>query len=219
MVVGFVAAVAGVTSTALDPGEVTAPIYLWNGTFRFVTYALIAILVDAERRAAETIRRLSAIDPLTGLLNRRSFYERAQVELQRARRDGRPLALVYVDLDDLKARNDTAGHQAGDELIVAFAQAATATLRATDLLARIGGDEFCFLLPDQGPSEANDAVERLRAAMGGVTPAPIAASIGVAAGAVPAGADIDALVHRCDELMYAAKVEAKGSTRFGALSG
>ena len=91
---------------------------------------------------------LSTTDPLTGLLNRRAFYDlAAQSACEQSSGGDEPLSLVYADLDDLKVRNDRAGHEAGDALLLTFADCLRTTFRDSDLLARMGGDEFCCLLP------------------------------------------------------------------------
>lgn len=215
LLLGLFAALAGVVTTAIDPGEVTPPVYVWNGVFRFLTYAFIAFLVDAERRAVATITVLSDTDPLTGLLNRRRFYELAEAELQRARRFGAQLAVIYLDVDDLKLRNDAQGHQAGDEMLVELAEIARARFRPTDLLARLGGDEFCILLPGADLATAEEALGRLVADLRGTPVVPIRVSAGVVAGPVDGHLEVETVVHRADELMYEAKGGGKGRYRTG----
>jgi diguanylate cyclase (GGDEF)-like protein/putative nucleotidyltransferase with HDIG domain len=120
----------------------------------------------AAARAAE-VERLSQIamtDQLTGLRNHRAFQEDLARELQRTARSGEPLALVLLDVDDLKAANDTHGHQAGDELLQAFGAAIRAAQRGTDCGYRIGGDEFALVLPGARALGAMELVQRLRAA-------------------------------------------------------
>jgi diguanylate cyclase (GGDEF)-like protein len=165
-------------------------------------------------RPSRTIIELAATDPLTGLMNRRTFYQAVERELHRARRDGAPVAMVYVDVDDLKARNDTYGHEAGDEMIVAVAATARSTFRTTDLLARLGGDEFAFLLPATDLDAADAAVERLRSRLVDAEPIPIRFSAGIVAGVVADDVDPEWLVHRADLLM----IEAKGAGKGGAAS-
>lgn len=215
LLLGLFAALAGGVTAAIDPGEMTPPVYVWNGVFRFLTYAFIAVLVDAERRAMATITALSDTDPLTGLLNRRRFYELAEVELQRARRSGEQIAVIYLDVDDLKLRNDAQGHQAGDEMLVEFAEIARATFRATDLLSRLGGDEFCILLPGADLALAEEALDRLVVDLRRAPVVPIRVSAGVVAGPVDADLEVESVVHRADELMYEAKGSGKGRYRSG----
>jgi diguanylate cyclase (GGDEF)-like protein len=102
-------------------------------------------------------------DPLTGLLNRRGFIEAADRELERARRYGRPLAIAYVDVQGLKAVNDTEGHLAGDRLLCATARLLTDSARANDVVGRLGGDEMGVLLVEQTPEGAEAATSRIEA--------------------------------------------------------
>jgi diguanylate cyclase (GGDEF)-like protein len=121
--------------------------------------------LDAAR-AAEVARlaEMTITDPLTGLRNHRAFQEDIGRELQRVARTGIPVALAIVDVDDLKAVNDSQGHQAGDERLQALADAIRATGRAADAAYRVGGDEFAIILPDARAWGALEFVQRLRAA-------------------------------------------------------
>lgn len=119
---------------------------------------------------AELVLRLNAAartDELTGVANRRVWNERLELELARASREDGPLSLVLIDLDNFKSYNDAHGHPAGDALLKACAAAWADHLRTTDVLARIGGEEFGVLLPGCPPADAVLVAERLRAAMPG----------------------------------------------------
>jgi diguanylate cyclase (GGDEF)-like protein len=119
---------------------------------------------------AELVRRLNAAartDELTGVANRRVWNERLEHELARAQREEQPLSLVLIDLDNFKAYNDALGHPAGDALLRECAVAWIEQLRTTDVLARIGGEEFGVLLPTCPPADAFVVAERLRSAMPG----------------------------------------------------
>ena len=121
--------------------------------------------IDAAVAAeVERLAEMAITDPLTGLRNHRAFHEDVARELQRVGRTGVPLALVLLDLDDLKAVNDTHGHQAGDERLQALADAIRATGRGADLAYRVGGDEFAVILPDARAWGALEFAQRLRAA-------------------------------------------------------
>src|SRR3954469_11660097 len=121
--------------------------------------------IDAAVAAeVERLAEMAITDPLTGLRNHRAFHEDVARELQRAGRSGVPLALVLLDVDDLKAVNDTHGHQAGDERLQALARAIRATARGADLAYRVGGDEFAVILPDARSWGALEFAQRLRAA-------------------------------------------------------
>ncbi|HEX5898407.1 MAG TPA: HD domain-containing phosphohydrolase, partial [Solirubrobacteraceae bacterium] len=112
----------------------------------------------------ERLAEMAITDPLTGLRNHRAFHEDVARELQRVGRTGVPLALVLLDLDDLKAVNDSQGHQAGDERLQALADAIRATGRGADIAYRVGGDEFAVILPDARSWGALEFAQRLRAA-------------------------------------------------------
>ena len=136
--------------------------------------ALQEINKGLEQQVAERTRELQAAnqqleqlvrtDPLTGAANRRHFVEQAQIEIQRARRDNASLSLLMIDLDYFKRINDTWGHAAGDEVLRNFARIALAPLRATDLFARVGGEEFAVLLPNTGLDGAVEVALRIREA-------------------------------------------------------
>jgi diguanylate cyclase (GGDEF)-like protein/PAS domain S-box-containing protein len=173
-------------------------------------------LVSLAITSAETRRRLaqSAVtDPLTGLANRRAFDERLAAEIARARRHGRPLALVMVDIDEFKRVNDTHGHQAGDRVLRAVADALAATTREGEIVARVGGEEFAWLLPDAAVGDAFRAAERARAGVAATTVEPVGAvtvSAGVADLLAAGGAED--LVARADRALYAAKSSGRDRT-------
>jgi diguanylate cyclase (GGDEF)-like protein len=116
-------------------------------------------------RIAANFRRASLIDPLTGVTNRRGFFEIGERLLARASLGKEPVALVMFDLDRFKRINDRFGHAAGDEVLLAFCRLASAQMRPTDLFARIGGEEFATLLPNAAAQDALLLAERVRAAI------------------------------------------------------
>ena len=121
--------------------------------------------LDSTRAAeVERLAEMAITDPLTGLRNHRAFHEDVARELQVVARTGVPLALVLVDVDDLKSVNDSQGHQAGDERLQALADAIRATGRGADVAYRVGGDEFAVILPDARAWGALEFAQRLRAA-------------------------------------------------------
>lgn len=107
------------------------------------------------------LRRLSRTDSLTGLYNHRSFYERLNDELNRAKRYDSPLSMVLVDLDNFKSVNETKGHQFGDHILVKSAERMREDLRQTDILCRYGGDEFGIILPETSRKDAMAMMSRL----------------------------------------------------------
>jgi diguanylate cyclase (GGDEF)-like protein/PAS domain S-box-containing protein len=155
-----------------------------------------ALVREARLREAQA---QAHADDLTGLANRRAWDAHLPRELARARRSGTALSVAMIDLDGLKAINDTRGHQAGSSAIKQAGAAWSSQLRAGDLLARFGGDEFAVLMPECTLDQALIAAERLRVAIG---PTPTA-SIGVAEW--DGIEDPQALIERADEALYAAK--------------
>jgi diguanylate cyclase (GGDEF)-like protein/PAS domain S-box-containing protein len=154
---------------------------------------------DSNVHLISELREQAMTDDLTGLPNRRCWTAELNRELARSRRHGTPLAIVMLDLNGFKAFNDKHGHPAGDELLRAVARDWSEALRATDMLARFGGDEFSITLPDCSPELAIAVVGRVRAA----TPPRIDSSAGIASsnGAETA----DELVGRADAALYDAK--------------
>lgn len=163
--------------------------------------------VALERAAAlEHLTGMARTDPLTELSNRRAWQEELSRELARAERGGQRLAIGLIDLDDLKLYNDRWGHQAGDRVLLTAAARWRRRLRLTDLLARIGGDEFAVTMPGCGLDEAIELGDQLRAAL----PDGLSCSIGVAewSGAEAAGD----LLARADQALYAAKNSGRNAT-------
>lgn len=108
------------------------------------------------RRAVDKLTNAAVRDDLTGLLNRRGFHEQAALVVHIANRTSRPLALIYIDLNGMKAINDDLGHAAGDRALIETAKLLRKTFRVSDLVARLGGDEFVVLAPEYG--EDNDGI-------------------------------------------------------------
>jgi len=174
-------------------------------------------LTEIRRQLLEKNRlleRISALDSLTGIANRRRFDAVLRHEWRRASRDGEPLSLVFCDIDDFKRFNDTYGHQAGDECLVRVAHSMQAALnRPADLAARYGGEEFVALLVDTEIEGARllaermrERVERLHVEHRASTVAPVlTVSLGVATLVPGAGLRPEDLVEHADRALYAAK--------------
>lgn len=172
--------------------------------------SILAVVSFRERRRALAVARVAQLDHLTGLANREGFDRQMAIEWQRALRHGRPLGLVFVDLDHFKSFNDTHGHVAGDRLLREVAAAITATSRGSDFTARLGGDEFVVLCPDTDEDGLARLIERLRIEAAGMA---VSLSIG-AAGMRETDESPDELVHRADVAMY----QSKGGRRRGGSS-
>ncbi|MFI6078800.1 GGDEF domain-containing protein [Actinoplanes sp. NPDC051343] len=166
----------------------------------------MAQLVRQVERQARQLRELARSDALTGLPNRRAWFDELPGALARAARDGTPLTVAMLDLDHFKAFNDELGHQAGDRLLKGAASAWAAELRIVDMLARYGGEEFILLLPSAGADLATDVLARLRAA----TPAGQSFSAGLAVWDGTESAE--ELIERADRALYAAKANGRHRT-------
>lgn len=155
------------------------------------------------------LEELATTDSLTGLLNRRAFSERADVECRRAQRRGTALAVLMFDIDHFKQVNDRYGHEAGDTVLVRCAGICREHLRNVDVVARYGGEEFVVLLPDSDPASAQEVAERLRTAFADARIATekgelrFTASFGIAAHLH--GTDIGRTLRHADEALYTAK--------------
>lgn len=150
--------------------------------------------------------KLARTDALTALPNRRQFFRTAEAALAESRRSGRPLALLALDVDHFKRINDQGGHQLGDTVLREVAQCCRASLRASDLAARIGGEEFALLLPATDLAQARQLAERLRQDIATLQlPAAVTVSIGCAELTPEMPHSVDALLARADEALYAAK--------------
>jgi diguanylate cyclase (GGDEF)-like protein len=155
------------------------------------------------------VHHLATVDGLTGIANRRHFFDIAGREVAVARRRETALAAVMLDIDHFKRINDTYGHQVGDDVICGVVDRLRSQSRDTDLLARYGGEEFVLLLPDAG-SQAVETAERLRAEVAGIPvetrdgPVDVTISVGVAY-LRPDDNGLDTLLGRADECLYSAK--------------
>lgn len=187
----------------------------WNDAMHLLAFLLFGYLVSAFREALHSARRQATRDPLTGLLNKRAFAKAAERELKRSRRYRHPLGLLFLDLDHFKEVNDTLGHAAGDAVLRCVAFVMKADLRDTDVLARMGGDEFVALLVESGPDATERAVANLRQRLLGAMAemeSPVTFSIGVVSFPRAPGS-IDAMVDAADRLMYRVKQEGRNAVR------
>ena len=175
------------------------------GQERLTAWLLVSVAVIAVGEVTGALlgqlRRLASVDELTRLANRASFYDAAAAQVALAERNGTPLCLVLLDLDDFKRVNDTLGHLAGDALLAELAAAWQAQTRAGDVLARVGGDEFALLLPSTTTDGAHQVLRRLQAAH----PAPWSAGLAE----WTQGASLDDLLRDADEQLYAHKAAAE----------
>ncbi|GGF81371.1 GGDEF domain-containing protein [Azorhizobium oxalatiphilum] len=174
-------------------------------------FAILLIALTKERLEAQ-LRRTAETDPLTGLFNRRAFFDQGSARLAACERLGKPMAVVIFDLDGFKAVNDTHGHAAGDAVLIAFATAAAPCIAMGGIVGRIGGEEFALALPACGGLEATDTARRLMTRF--TYHAKQVKGLGLActtSGGLAVTADgrssLDALLGAADHALYAAKRE------------
>lgn len=167
--------------------------------------------IGERKRFEEQLEQLATHDPMTGLINRRRLDEELDRELAAAARHGEPGALMMLDLDGFKQINDSYGHEAGDEALIAISHAVLARLRRTDIFARVGGDEFVVLLPRTSVGDASaiaaDLLRTVRATpvAAGEGDERLTASVGIAVFTADEEVPIDDLLTAADRAMYDAK--------------
>jgi len=198
--------------TAIDPEEGA---FSDEDVEALSALALQAGVAIENARLHRVVERQAVTDALTGLANRRQFYEVLGREYERAQRFGQPVSLILLDIDDFKLINDSRGHLAGDAVLHSVAATLAEVIREIDLAARYGGEEFAVLLPQTGPDGAANLAERLRTEIaarsirfGTEEITGVTASFGVAAGPVNEQTQID-LIASADAALYQAKREGK----------
>lgn len=167
--------------------------------------------ITERKNLEEELRRLSTLDALTGLLNRREFFVQAQQEYERFHRYHHPLALIMADIDYFKQINDEYGHLIGDQVLQRVAETLQNNLRQVDILGRYGGEEFVMMLPEADMQTAQALAERLRTAVAQAVietlqgPVSVTLSLGVAAISNGHPMSLERLLDSADQMLYAAK--------------
>jgi len=191
-------------------------IAIWNTLIRYGFYATVTSLLTELHHALEEEHILANTDPLTGAMNRRSFNQVAEKRMISSEIHGRPYTMVYIDIDNFKKINDKHGHAVGDLVLKVVVDTIREQTRGTDLLARIGGDEFAILLTDIDQNQAEPIIERIQSSLmaqmktnnWGAT-----FSIGVLT-VLTMPESVDKLVSMTDELMYAVKDKGKNGIHY-----
>jgi len=231
-------AVAGLTAVVQYTLIVLVSLSLWDvispeyapfsyGTFdpgsqlgRVLILGAMGALGTLVNLRMQTPHILSAADSLTGMMNRRTFEERWQGEVARARRYGRPISIAAIDIDYFKQFNDTYGHAGGDSALQSVGRVIRSRIRAGDFAARIGGEEFVVALPETNSTNAVAMAEQLRQAIaensiritGHRTTANVTISIGVASWPEH-GEEITRLLERADNRLYEAKLAGRDQVK------
>jgi diguanylate cyclase (GGDEF)-like protein len=170
------------------------------------TVFIIVMLVS--ERTVSAYKTAASVDPLTGLLNRRGFSEATARMIEREAKAGRPVTAMIFDIDHFKSVNDRFGHAAGDDVLKVFASVLSGSLRVTDLVGRVGGEEFAALLPCS-IDEALLAAERVRDAFENagvaIDEAPLATTVSIGVAGGPASTELEVLMASADTALYQAK--------------
>ncbi len=189
----------------------TGIFWLINFITQGSAFLLVSILVNKLHAVIEKERILSRTDLLTGLPNRRHFFEKSRHVVAQCRRSMRPVTLGYIDLDNFKRANDMLGHEHGDELLQTVADTFRHCLRSGDICARMGGDEFVVLLPETDVEHAGPILERIREELADnkeFSRSGVTASIG-AITYISAPQVVDDMIAGADEMMYRVKGGSK----------
>ena len=188
---------------------------LWNATTRLGFFVVITLLLARLKESLARESDLARRDFLTGAANSRAFYELAQIEISRARRYGHPFSVAYFDADNFKTVNDQLGHHVGSQLLVRIVEVLEQNLRATDVAARIGGDEFAILLPETGAEQSWAVLQKLREKLSvemRVNDCQVTFSMGLLT-CVDAPHSVDEMIKIADGLMYEVKKGGKDAIR------
>ena len=184
----------------------------WNAFLQFGFFIIVLFLFDAFRR-----EKLSArLDYLTGLGNRRRFFEHAEKEINRLQRYGHAFTVAYIDVDNFKAVNDRYGHDAGDRLLKLIAEAISRNIRVTDSASRLGGDEYALILPETDAEAAGKFFSKLSRHLSDAIMRdkwPVTLSIGIVTYVI-APTTIDEMIRIVDKLMYSAKTSGKNQVKY-----
>lgn len=188
---------------------------VWNSVAHLGFLHVVAMLLTTLRSHLEIEKSLARNDQLTGVMNRRALLEQLDLIFNLALRQSSPLTLAYIDLDRFKDVNDTHGHKAGDASLRVVATALVEYCRRTDLIGRLGGDEFIIVLPDTDPRAARAMLGNVNDVIRKANPHawPISCSIGVVTFVIMPGSASDA-ISLADSCMYEVKHRGKDGVSF-----
>ncbi len=191
----------------------------WNTLIRLGFFVVIVYFATENRALLLREQERARTDPLTSVANSRYFLEILDQEIRRTARYNRPMTLVYLDIDNFKQMNDTRGHGEGDRLLKTLAETIRKRTRSTDIIGRMGGDEFAVLMPETAEREAKAAIDDLRLYLidrMGEQEWPVSFSIGVLT-CYDHACMVNDLIKIADQLMYTAKNSGKNAVRYSVL--
>ncbi len=195
----------------LKTGDHSPAILYLDTLLRLIFFMAVSLLISFLHDAFEREKNSAHTDFLTGLPNRRTFLERMSTEIERAKRYNRALTIAYIDLDNFKTLNDRYGHAVGDEALQKIAARLRQNIRASDFVARMGGDEFLLYLPETNSSQAMSSLTHLQTSLNEVTQSqklPITFSIGAVTYDIP-NCSPNEMIKAADRIMYSAKNAGK----------
>lgn len=220
-VIGVTSAITWFVADILAGQSYSQPLIpYWNAAVRLVFFVVVASLIPALKEL-EREKEVAHTDYLTGVANRRLFFETAQREFDRSQRYQHPFSIAYIDLDNFKIVNDQFGHRVGDQLLCVVANQAQKYLRKTDMIARVGGDEFVLLLPEADQEASQIIVSKINLALLDEMQRhnwPVTFSIGVLT-CRTAKSTADELIKEADELMYTVKKNGKNAVAYAVYAG
>jgi len=199
---------------------ITFSLLFWNISLRMVIFFFFVYFITQIRKKVIELNLDNVLSPridqLTRILNGRSLYEIMEIEAKRLERYKKPVAIVYMDIDDLKSINNSFGNTTGDHLLFTLAKAMKNNIRTSDVLARIGGDEFVFLLPETGMEGVQAFVAKMQNLLSRVTDEnrwPVTFSFGATL-FLKAPDSFDKMIRIPEEQMHLAKVPGNNSVRY-----
>ncbi|MCJ7434199.1 MAG: GGDEF domain-containing protein [Anaerolineales bacterium] len=214
--ISFFSAGIWLTADIASGARYSSPtIYFWNTMIRFCFFLLIILLIRVAK-ALELEKRIARTDYLTGAVTTRFFSEIMQMEIDRSIRYQHQLTIAFIDIDNFKTINDRFGHSVGDKVLEKVAWAMQKYLRKTDIVARVGGDEFAILLPEAGADVARSAISKMQHGLHNEMQAnhwPVTFSIGVMTFNTPPDS-ADEMLNIADKIMYSVKNSGKNNISY-----
>ena len=216
MVSGLSAIVWAISNLAAGESHSSMAIIIWNTIMRLGFFCVVTILLHTLKQEIRYEQTLARTDPLTGALNRRSFYDIIATKVIQSKFHQRTFTLAYIDLDNFKQINDQKGHIMGDAVLKTVVETTQNNIRGKDFLARLGGDEFALLLTETNATDAKPIIERLQSKLLGAMQDQewnITFSIGVMT-FMTFPTSISKMIGLTDQLMYEVKSHSKNSVLY-----